>query len=110
VDYTIDSVNQARVGCVFWLIGASGAAGIARSSFPRMYKSVKLLQDLKDEGPSMATTKKDDTKMGISAALCGLPRDLYRADVDQIVNQNKLTVEQIVDKYPVEGNFLSAKG
>lgn len=95
--------EQSRIAFFVWFFGASGAAGIARSAFPRMYKQVRTIQSLKDEGP----TKGGET-IGISP-LVGYPRDLSLADVDQIIN-NELSVEQIVSKYPVEGNFLSARG
>ena len=46
--------------------------------------------------------------MGLSP-LCGYPQDIAVADIEKVVN-NKLLVEQIVEKYPVEGNFLASKG
>jgi len=86
-----------------WFFGASGGAGIARSSFPRMYNSVRTIQSLKGVGPTLG-----GEKLGLSP-ICGYPEDLCRADVEKILD-NKLSVEQIVKDYPVEGNFLAAKG
>ena len=86
-----------------WFFGASGGAGIARSAFPRMYNSVRTIQSLKGVGPSAG-----GPTIGISP-LCGYPEDICIADVEKIAN-NKLSIEQIVKKYPIEGNFLTAKG
>ena len=86
-----------------WFFGASGGAGIARSSFPRMYNSVRYINGLKGVGPTLG-----GETIGLNP-LCGYPEDLSKKDVLKVVN-NKLSVEKIVDKYPVEGNFLSSKG
>jgi len=96
-------IEASRTAFFIWAFGASGAAGIARSAFPRMYKQVTYIRSLKDEGPSLG-----GETIGLSP-LCGYPIDLCVADVKKIVN-NRLSVEQIVAKYPVEGNFLSRKG
>jgi hypothetical protein len=97
------AVDEARTAFFFWLFGASGGAGIARSAFPRMYNNVQEVNALKDVGP----TKRGET-IDISP-LCGYPRAIYKADVEQVLSK-KITVEQIVEKYPIEGNFLSAGG
>ena len=86
-----------------WFFGASGGAGIARSAFPRMYNSVKTIQSLKGVGPS-----EGGPTIGLNP-LCGYPEDICIADVKKIAN-NKLSIEEIVVKYPIEGNFLTAKG
>jgi len=99
----LEDVGEARTAFVIWFFGASGAAGIARSSFPRMYKQTRQIQSLADEG----TTLGGET-LGVSP-LAGYPKDLSIQDIKKIVN-NPLSVENIVSKYPVEGNFLSAKG
>ena len=96
-------VQDARGQFIFWLFGASGGAGIARSAFPRMYRSVRTIQSLKGSTPTLG-----GEKLGISP-LCGYPEDLCVMDVQKVVN-NKLTVEKIVEKYPVEGSFLTSKG
>lgn len=97
------TIDEARTAFFFWLFGASGGAGIARSAFPRMYNNVREVNALQGVGP---------TKLGEPlelSPLCGYPRPIYKADVEQIVNK-KQTVEDIVRKFPVEGNFLSARG
>jgi hypothetical protein len=96
-------IDEARTAFFFWLFGASGGAGIARSSFPRMFKNVMEVNSLKGIGPSEGGETLD------MSPLCAYPEAIFRKDVEQIVN-NKLSVEQIVQKYPIEGNFLSAKG
>jgi hypothetical protein len=96
-------IDTSRTAFFIWFFGASGAAGIARSAFPRMYKQVAYVQSLKGEGPTLG----GDT-LGISP-ICGYPEDLAVKDVEKILN-NRLSIEKIVDKYPIEGNFLSKKG
>ena len=86
-----------------WFFGASGGAGIARSAFPRMYNSVRTIQKLKGVGPTAG-----GPGVGLNP-LCGYPEDIPIADVEKIVN-NKLSIEQIVAKYPIEGNFLTERG
>ena len=89
--------------CISWFFGASGGAGIARSAFPRMYDSVRYIQNLKGVGP----TEGGET-IGINP-LCGYPEDVAIADVEKIVN-NQLTIEEIVAKFPIEGDFLAEQG
>lgn len=94
----------SRGDCVFWFFGASGAAGIARSAFPMMFDKYVGLQKLKDVGPT-----KGGEMFGLNPLICGIPQDIAKADVLDVVS-NKLTIEELVKKYPVENNFLSAKG
>lgn len=68
-----------------------------------MYKSVRTIQNLKGVGPAQ-----EGPTIGINP-LCGYPDDISIADVKKIAN-NKLSIEQIVDKFPVEGNFLTKRG
>lgn len=68
-----------------------------------MYDSVRYIQDLKGVGP----TEGGET-IGINP-LCGYPEDIARADVDKIVN-SRLSIEEIVTKFPIEGNFLTEQG
>ncbi|KAG7366153.1 hypothetical protein IV203_028823 [Nitzschia inconspicua] len=96
-------VQDARNQFFLWFFGASGGAGIARSAFPRMFNQVRYIQSLKNVSP----TRGEET-IGLSP-LCGYPQDLAVKDVEQVVN-NPMSVEQIVKKYPVEGNFLTIKG
>jgi hypothetical protein len=107
VDLTAEDLTPemavARSNFFFWFFGASGAAGLARSAFPRMYSNVVEISEL---GKAVTNNKSD--WVGLSP-LCGYPRDVSTFDVNLIVN-NKLSVEQIVKKYPVDGNFLAASG
>lgn len=97
------SSATARTAFFIWFFGASGGAGLARSAFPRMYDQVRQIRSYKDqpmaEGP----------RLGISTLFTGYPEDIAVAEIEAIVN-SKLSVEQIVTAYPVENNFLSAKG
>mmetsp|Transcript_10532 Transcript_10532/g.23585 ORF Transcript_10532/g.23585 Transcript_10532/m.23585 type:complete len:188 (-) Transcript_10532:51-614(-) len=68
-----------------------------------MYENVRTTQQLKDQGPSLG-----GETLGISP-LIGYPRDLYVSDVEQVV-KNPLSVEQMVEKYPVENNLWSRNG
>ena len=68
-----------------------------------MYNNVRTIQNLKGVGPTLG-----GEKLRLNP-ICGYPEDICRADVEKILN-NKLSVEQIVEKYPVEGNYLSSKG
>jgi len=95
--------EEARTAFFVWFFGASGAAGIARGAFPRMYQQTKTILDLKDAQPM----GRGET-IGLSP-LAGYPRDLYLDDVQAIVN-DKRTVAQMVKQFPVEGNFLSKNG
>jgi hypothetical protein len=97
------NIDESRTAFFIWFFGASGAAGIARSAFPRMFKQVTYIQGLKEQGPTMG-----GETLGLSP-LCGYPEDLKVKDVEQILN-NKLSVERVVEKYPIEDNFLSRKG
>jgi hypothetical protein len=96
------SPEDARVQFFLWFFGGSGAAGIARSAFPRMYEEVRRVQSLKGQGPTLG-----GQMMGISP-LVGYPQDLSVADVKAVVS-NPMTVEEMVRNYPVEGNFLASK-
>ena len=95
-------IDKSRIQFYVWFFGSSGAAGIGRDAFPRLYNNYKLIQGFKG-----MPTKGGET-LGVSP-LCGYPEDLSRADLMQIIN-NKLSIEQIVQKFPVQGNFLAAKG
>ncbi|GKY92870.1 hypothetical protein MPSEU_000256200 [Mayamaea pseudoterrestris] len=97
-----EAVGVARTAFYIWFFGASGGAGIARNSFPRMWTDFRAIQTMEN-----SPTKGGET-IGISP-ICLYPVDLAVKDVEAIVKK-PLTVEQIVNKYPVEGNFLSAKG
>lgn len=100
-----EDVEKSRVAFYIWFFGASGAAGIARSSFPNLYNKLQYVQSLKGEGP---TAGGELLGLGLGF-LTGYPEDLKKADVEKIVN-NKLSVEQMVNQYPVEDNFLAAAG
>jgi hypothetical protein len=69
-----------------------------------MFKQVAYIQSLKEQGPTMGGVE----TLGLSP-LCGYPEDLKVKDVEKILN-NKLSIERVVEKYPIEDNFLSRKG
>jgi hypothetical protein len=92
------SVYQGRVAFFIWFFGASGG-----SAFPRMYDNVVATSALKGAGPT-----KGGAGIGLNP-ICGYPQDVAVADILQVVN-NRLSIEQIVDKYPIENNFLSKNG
>lgn len=96
-------VEDARSAFYFWFFGSSGGVGVAISAFPRMFNQAQYIWSLKDATPTLG-----GETVGLSP-LCGYPQDLAVKDVEQVVS-NPLSVEQIVKKYPVEGNFLTTKG
>jgi len=96
------AASDARLEAGFWLVGASGGAGIARSAFPRMYKNVQTIKRLAGVGPTLG-----GEMVGVSP-LCFLPQDLSKADIQKIVNY-KLSVEKIVDKGP-KVNYFATRG
>jgi hypothetical protein len=100
----VASVDQARTAFFIWLFGASGGAGIARSAFPRMFRNFQATRQMKSSSKSSA---EEQTMIGISP-LCGYPQDIPVKDVLQIVQ--KSNVAQMVQKYPIAGNFLSRQG
>lgn len=99
-----ETVDTARTAFFIWFFGTSGGAGVALSNFPRMYSNVQAIQSMKDAGPSLG-----GETLGLTPWLVGYPRDLYLKDIQAVV-KNKLTVEQMVDKFPIENNFLSSRG
>ena len=96
--------HVATTAATRWFFGSSGGAGIALTAFPKMYTRFRYIQELKSVGPTLG-----GPTIGINTLLCGYPEDIAIADVDQVVN-NPLSVEQIVDKFPQEGNFLTEQG
>ena len=100
----MEDMESARTAFFIWFFGASGAAGIARSAFPRMYDSFRAIQELKGQGPTLG-----GPSLGIPLLLTGYPEDLSTANVQQVLN-NPLSVDQMVQKYPVADNFWSEKG
>lgn len=107
-ELTLEQIT-ARSNFFIWFFGASGAAGIARSAFPRMYSNIQEIQSYKDIALSKVLSKNAEAKtVGISP-LCGYPRDLAVDDLNKIVN-NRLNIEKIVAKYPVENNLWAKKG
>lgn len=99
----LPDIEASRTQFFVWFFGASGASGIARSAFPRMYEQVQYIRSLKGSEPSLG-----GETLGLNP-LCGYPEDLYVKDIEKIVS-NKMNIQQIVQKYPIENNFLSRKG
>jgi hypothetical protein len=102
-DELTEVVVTARSEFFLWFFGASGSAGIARGQFPKMYKQVQEIRNLKGMGPTLG-----GETIGLSP-LCGYPEDLAIADVEQVIN-NPLSIQDIVRKYPNDGSFLAQKG
>ncbi|VEU34081.1 unnamed protein product [Pseudo-nitzschia multistriata] len=96
-------VEGSRVQFFGWFFGASGGMGIAVGAFPRMYEQFRALRALRGCEPSLG-----GETVGLSP-LCGYPEDLCVRDLEKVVN-NKLSIEQIVEKFPIENNFLSRNG
>ena len=99
----LEDVENARIQFFIWFFGASGAASIARSAFPTMYDRMTYIQSLKGVGPTLG-----GETVGMSP-LVGYPEDIPVKDIQKVVN-NKMTIEQIVTKYPEEDNYLASKG
>uniref|UniRef100_A0A7S4ENU5 Uncharacterized protein n=1 Tax=Pseudo-nitzschia australis TaxID=44445 RepID=A0A7S4ENU5_9STRA len=99
----LDDVESARGQFFLWFFGSSGGGGIALTSFPRLYEQVSYIQSLKGVGPSLG----GDT-LGLSP-LCGYPQDIAIKDLEKVVN-NKMTVQDIVKKFPQTDNYLASKG
>ena len=99
----------ARTAFYIWFFGASGAAGVARSAFPRMYKNIQEIQSYRTLPGITNGSNKDETDMVGISPLCGYPRDLAIQDVQAII-QNQLSINEMVVKYPVEDNLWSTKG
>jgi len=97
----------ARTNFFIWAFGASGAAGVARSAFPRMYNNIREIQSYRNN-PKRQDDHADGETVGISP-LCGYPRDLEVKDIEAIL-QNPLSIDQIVAKYPVDNNLWARKG
>jgi hypothetical protein len=69
-----------------------------------MFTKSDFVRSLKGVGPTLG-----GESFGINTFLTGYPEDLKTADVTKIVG-NKLSVEQMVKKYPMEGNYLASRG
>lgn len=102
-DELTEAVTSARSEFFLWFFGASGSAGIARGQFPKMYKQVQYIQNLKGNGPTLG-----GETIGISP-LCGYPEDIAIKDIEQVIN-NPLSIRDIVTKFPNDGSFLAKKG
>ncbi len=99
----LNDVESSRTQFFGWFFGASGGAGIARSAFPRMYEEFMYIRNLKGSQPSQGG---ETLRLN---PLCGYPEDLSIKDLQKVVN-NRMSIQQIVQKYPIENNFLSRKG
>jgi hypothetical protein len=97
-----NEMEYSRQEFYFWFFGASGAASIGRKAIPRFIQQVSYIQGLK------GTPTASGEMLGISP-LCGYPQDLAIKDLEKIV-KNPLSIERIVEQFPIKGNFLSEKG
>jgi len=100
---SLDEMGGARREFFIWFFGSSGAAAIGRRSFPILYDSFKLTQRLAEENPLP-----EGEKLNISP-VCFYPRDVTIEEIMQVID-NPNSVEKMVQRNPVEGNFLAAKG
>jgi hypothetical protein len=98
-----EGIEASRGSFPLWLFGATGSGGIARQAIPDLWDDLKSIQKLKGVKPTLG-----GPTLRLNPLL-GYPGDLCIADVQQVVN-NKLSIEQIVERYPVPNNFLSAQG
>eukprot|EP00584_Thalassiosira_punctigera_P008762 CAMPEP_0172541974 /NCGR_PEP_ID=MMETSP1067-20121228/12673_1 /TAXON_ID=265564 ORGANISM="Thalassiosira punctigera, Strain Tpunct2005C2" /NCGR_SAMPLE_ID=MMETSP1067 /ASSEMBLY_ACC=CAM_ASM_000444 /LENGTH=267 /DNA_ID=CAMNT_0013328113 /DNA_START=97 /DNA_END=897 /DNA_ORIENTATION=- len=99
---SVQSFEDARGYFYLWFFGGSGGVGVALRQFPLQFQKFRELAAMSDKGP----TRGGDA-IGISP-LCLYPRDLSRADLDEVLN-NKMSVEQMVERGP-KPNYLSEKG
>ena len=85
----------ARTAFYIWFFGTSGAAGVARSAFPRMYKNIREIQSYRtlpgiangnSSNGSSGGAKGEKGMVGMSP-LCGYPLDLAVQDVQAIVSK-----------------------
>lgn len=87
------SSEDARRLFYLWFFGGSGGGGIAVAAFPKMYDRFQTMRSLRDLPPTLG-----GPTVGLSP-LCGYPRDVTRADLEQILS-NPMTVEEMVEKGP----------
>jgi len=95
-------VSFARGQFYLWFIGSLGGLGVGVSSIPRLLGATQYINSLKGS-PSLG-----GDNLGLNF-FCGYPEDLSIKDVEQIAN-NRLSITQLVEKFPIENNFLSSKG
>ena len=98
-----EGMEVARGSFGWWIMGAAGSGGAARSAFPKLYNDFVEIQGLRGVGPTLG-----GPTIGLSPLL-GYPEDVCLKDVEMVVN-NPLNIEEITKRYPIKGNFLAAKG
>ena len=98
-----EGMEVARGTFGWWIMGAAGSGGAARTAFPKLYNDYVEIQQLKGIGPTLG-----GPTIGLNPLL-GYPEDVCLKDFEKVVN-NPLSVDEITAKFPVEGNFLAAKG
>jgi len=88
--------EMATSRITFWLcfFGASGSAAVGRAAIPKTIDSIKLNQELSGK----------ENAGGETLGLVGYPESIYRDDVMMILN-NPMKVNQIREKYPIEGTL-----
>jgi len=92
----ISEMETARAAFVLCLAGALGTAAVGREVIPVTLREWKKVNALKGQGYSSMSGEKLD--------LVGYPDDVYSDDVMAIINNN-MTVYDIVDEYPIEGQL-----
>eukprot|EP00548_Thalassiothrix_antarctica_P016512 CAMPEP_0194191076 /NCGR_PEP_ID=MMETSP0154-20130528/65428_1 /TAXON_ID=1049557 /ORGANISM="Thalassiothrix antarctica, Strain L6-D1" /LENGTH=248 /DNA_ID=CAMNT_0038913461 /DNA_START=242 /DNA_END=985 /DNA_ORIENTATION=- len=100
----IATPDDARGFFWLWFFGGQGGATVALGQFPQLIAKSKALFALSDEGP---TAGGDNDNVGVSP-LCLYPRDLSKADLDKLLN-NELSVVKMVEVGP-KPNYLSEQG
>lgn len=92
----ISEMETARAAFVLCLAGALGTAAVGREVIPITLREWKKVNELKGQGYSTMSGEKLD--------LIGYPDDVYAGDIMAIINNN-MTVYEIVDQYPIEGQL-----
>lgn len=92
----ISEMETARAAFVLCLAGALGTAAVGREVIPITLREWKKVKELKGQGVSSMSGEVLD--------LFGYPEDVYSGDVMTIVNNN-MTVYEIVDEFPIEGQL-----
>lgn len=92
----IEEMQTARAAFILCFAGALGTAAVGREVIPVTLREWKKLNALKGQGYS--------SQSGEQLELFGYPEPVYSDDVMAIINNN-MTVYEMVDTYPIEGQL-----
>lgn len=92
---TILDMESARAAFVLCFFGAVGSAAVGREVIPVTIRENKKLQELVGQGQA--------TIGGTEMDLFGYPEPVYEEDVWTIINNNNMTIYEMVEAYPVQG-------